>query len=71
MASPMRMRGGGAVEIGCAVIAAAGADAGAGADDDAIAEGFTSCAENDDAPAGEGDFAWRADDDAATVEASP
>jgi hypothetical protein len=37
MASPMRMRGGGAVEIGCALTAAADAAVGAGEDADALA----------------------------------
>jgi hypothetical protein len=64
MASPMRMRGGGAVEIGCAVIAAAGADAGAA---------FASRAVDDDNAAVDADdFAVRAEDgDVAMVVPSP
>jgi hypothetical protein len=87
MASPMRMRGGGVVEIGCAVIAAAGADAG---EDDAAAgaDDLAARADDDDATAGAdvlalradvrgaeedaGDFAMRLEDrDGATVVASP
>jgi hypothetical protein len=61
----MRMRGGGAVDIGCAVIAAAGAAVDAGEDDDAVAADdadFASCEDDDDAAAGADDFALRADD---------
>jgi hypothetical protein len=60
MASPMRMRGGGVVEIGCAVIAAAGADAG---EDDAAAgaDDLAARADDDDATAGADVFALRAD----------
>src|ERR1700746_2204477 len=59
MASPMRMRGGGVVESGVAVIAGAGADAGeyeaaAGADD------LAARADDDDATAGADVFALRA-----------
>jgi hypothetical protein len=87
MASPMRMRGGGVVEIDCSVIAAAGADAG---EDDAAsgADDLATRADDDDATAGAdvfalradgrgaaedaGDFAMRLEDrDGATVVASP
>jgi hypothetical protein len=87
MASPMRIRGGGVAEIGCAVIAAAGADAG---EDDAAAgaDDLAARADDDDATAGAdvfalrargrgaeedaGDFAMRLEDrDGATVVASP
>src|SRR4029077_1745502 len=64
MASPMRMRGGSAVETGRASIAAPNAAVGAGEDAGVLAADgadFVCCPDGDDSAAGAEDFGARAD----------